>query len=180
MSDKKIAVIFPGKNYSADSPLLYYACFTYEVRGYEVVPINYGDLLKQDKPISECVKEVMNAALMQLQAIDLSNYDDIVFVSKSLGTVVAGWIDEKLCINVRHIFLTPVDRTLPYITKERNIIAVVSGTKDEQMDEGILKEHCIKENIYLKQIEGAGHRLEIWGDMDRNIDILKEVAALYQ
>jgi hypothetical protein len=31
----------------------------------------------------------------------------------------------------------------------------------------------------LKQIEGVGHRLEIWGDMDKNIEVLRKVVALY-
>jgi dephospho-CoA kinase len=35
------------------------------------------------------------------------------------------------------------------------------------------------ENICLKQIEGVGHRLEIWGDMDKNIEVLRKVVALF-
>lgn len=179
MGDKKIIMIFPGVNYSIDCPLLYYAGFKFEVRGYEKVAISYGDLLKQDKSIDECVEDIKNAVLMQLKAIDLSQYGDIVFVSKSLGTVIAGWMDEKLCVGARHIYLTPIKETLPYIKNGKNIITVVAGTKDKHLDANILKENCIKENICLKQINGVGHRLEVWGDMDKNIEILREVVALY-
>lgn len=56
---------------------------------------------------------------------------------------------------------------------------VVAGTKDKLLNAGILKEHCKKENVYLKQFDGVGHRLEVWGEMDKNIEILKEVVALY-
>jgi len=179
MGDKKIVVIFPGTNYSADCPLLYYAGFKFQVRGYEKVSINYDDLLKGSKSLDECIEEIKNSVLMQLKAFDFSEYEDIVFVSKSLGTVVAGWVEERLCIKVTHIFLTPIKETLPYIRNGKNIITVVAGTKDKLLDADILKEHCIKENIILKQINGVGHRLEAWGDMDKNIDVLKEVVALF-
>ena len=55
ISDKKIVVIFPGGNYSADCPLLYYAGVKFEDRGYEKVTISYGDLIKQSKSLEECI-----------------------------------------------------------------------------------------------------------------------------
>lgn len=179
MGDKKIGVIFPGGNYSADCQLLYYAGLKFEFLGYEKVAIGYGDLINRDKSFNECIEDIKSSILTQLQTFDFSKYDDIVFVSKSLGTVVAGWIDENLCIEARHIYLTPIKETLPYINKAKNIIAVVAGTKDKQLDADILKEHCIKENIYLKQIDGVGHRLEVWADIDKNIELLKEIVDLY-
>lgn len=85
MGNKRIVVLFPGANYSTDFPLLFYAGFKFEVRGYKKVAISYEDLLKQDKSLQECIADVKNLALIQLQNFDLSEYDDIVFVSKSLG-----------------------------------------------------------------------------------------------
>lgn len=179
MADKKIVVLFPGGNYNIDCPLLYYAGFKFEVRGYEKISINYGDLLKESKSLDESVKDIRSAVLLQLKDIDLSKYSDIVFVSKSLGTVIAGWVEERLGVKVRHIYLTPIKETLPYIHNGKDIIAVVAGTKDKLLNADILKEHCKKENVSLKQFDGAGHRLEVWGDMDKNIEILREVVALY-
>jgi len=179
MSDKKIVVIFPGGNYSANCPLLYYAGVKFEDRGYEKVAICYGDLVKHSKSLEECIEGIKSAVLMQLKSIDLSKYQDIVFVSKSVGTVFAGWIEEKLCIKARQIYLTPIKETLPYIKKCKSIITVVAGTEDKQLCSDILKEHCIKENIYMKQIDGANHRLEISSDIDKNIEVLKAVVALY-
>ena len=96
-----------------------------------------------------------------------------------MGTVVSGFIEEKLNINVRHIYLTPLNETLNYIKKGKNIIIVVSGTKDKHMDSKVLKSHCLKENINFKLIEGANHRLEIKNNINKNIEILKEVVKLY-
>ena len=47
------------------------------------------------------------------------------------------------------------------------------------MDSKVLKSHCLKENINFKLIEGANHRLEIKNDINKNIEILKEVVKLY-
>ncbi|GKU25171.1 hypothetical protein [Clostridium folliculivorans] len=179
MSDKKIVVIFPGVNYSADCPLLYYAVFKFETRGYEKVAINYGDLTNKYDSLAQLIQGIKSDVLLRLKDIDLSQYDDIVFVSKSMGTAVAGWIEEKLCIKARHIYLTPLNETLPYIKKDKNIITVIAGTKDKFLDTETLKEHCKKENIYLKLIEGAGHRLEVRGDMNKNIELLKEIVSTY-
>ncbi len=179
MSDKRIVVIFPGVNYSKDCPLLYYAGFKFEARGYERVAIDYSDSLKRDKSLDEHMENVKSDVLTKLKAIDFSKYSDIVFVSKSIGTVIAGWADEKLSIGARHIYLTPLKETLPYIKKGKKVIIVIDGTNDKHLNADILKEHCMKENIRLMQIEGVNHRLEVRGDTDKNIEILKEVVALF-
>lgn len=179
MENKKIVVIFPGANYSADCPLLYYAGFKFEIGGYEKVVINYGDLDNKYNSLAQFIEAVKLYVLTKLRAIDLSQYEDIVFVSKSMGTAVAGWIEEKLCIKARHIYLTPIGETLPYIKKDKDIIIVVAGTRDKLLNTDILKEHCMKENIPLKLIDGAGHRLEVKGDIDRNIELLREIVSTY-
>ncbi|ERI92377.1 hypothetical protein HMPREF1982_02359 [Clostridiales bacterium oral taxon 876 str. F0540] len=136
-------------------------------------------MLDINESLDECIEEIKKYVLTQIESLDLARYDDIVFVSKSLGTVVAGWLDEKLSIGARHIYLTPVKESLIYIQNRKNIIAVIAGEKDKQLSADILREHCKKENVFLKQIDGVGHRLEVWGDMDKNIEVLKEVVALY-
>lgn len=179
MGEKKLVVLFPGVNYTTDCPLLYYAAFVYESRDYEKIMITYGDAVKKNKKYYECLDDIKKVVLKQLKTINFSEYEDIVFVSKSMGTVIAGWLEESLSVGVKHIYLTPVKETLPYIKKDKNIIAVVAGTKDQHMDIDVLKEICEKEKVYLKQIEGAGHRLEIKEDINKTIEIVKDVAALY-
>ena len=44
MSDKKLAVFFPGVGYTNDKPLLYYSRKLAEERGYEVICTEYHDL----------------------------------------------------------------------------------------------------------------------------------------
>ena len=86
MKRKNLVVLFPGKGYVVTCPLLYYAYLKYERRGYECVSISYGDYNN--------INDARNNVLIQINKLDLSSYDDIIFLSKSMGTIVAGWIDD--------------------------------------------------------------------------------------
>ena len=169
--NKNLAVLFPGKGYVVTCPLLYYAYLKYERRGYECVSISYGDYNNID--------DARNNVLIQINKLDFSSYDDIVFLSKSMGTIVAGWIDDEICENVRHIYLTPIKDTLKYLKREKNISIVIAGTNDPFLDANILSAHCNQENIKMELIDDADHSLETTADVSANIDILKRVVELY-
>lgn len=175
---KKLIVLFPGAGYSVDMPLLYYANFKYEVLGYEDLKISYGDYNIPKKSQDEIINNAKQAVLKQVYNFDFSAYDDIVFASKSMGTVIAGWLANELSLTVRHIFLTPLSYTLPYINRDNTII-VIAGKKDKHLASEILSEHCQKEGVNLKLFEDIGHRLEVFGNMSNNIDILKQIVELY-
>lgn len=42
---KKLAILFSGAGYGLDSPLLYYANFLFEIKGYERLHMKYQDIL---------------------------------------------------------------------------------------------------------------------------------------
>lgn len=42
---KKLIILFPGAGYGLDSPLLYYADFIYETKGYDRIHMNYQSIL---------------------------------------------------------------------------------------------------------------------------------------
>jgi len=169
-------VLFPGRGYNVDMPLLYYAQFKYTTKGYECLRINYGDSISEGKTLDD-VKDVV---LNQIKCKDLSLYNEVLFISKSMGTVLAGWIAEMIINNnIRHIYLTPLNDTLQYIRSGENISVIIAGTADKLLDTNILKEHCKHEKIKLELIENAGHGLEIYDDMNVNIENLKRIVELY-
>ena len=173
MSNKntKLIALFPGKIYAASGHLLFYAHAKYLDMGYEIIQINYGNHNDMD--------DIKNHVLPQLQKVDFSTFDDVVFLSKSMGTVIAGWLEEQLGINIRHIYLTPLEATLQYMKCDKNISIVISGTADSYLDADKLAEHCIQNRIKLKLIEGADHSLSIPGNLYASIDILKQVVKFY-
>ena len=85
---KNLILLFPGKGYKVTCPLLYYAYMKYERKGYECIEISYGDFNNID--------DAKNNAEVQINKLDFSNYDDVVFLSKSMGTVIAGEIEEGI------------------------------------------------------------------------------------
>jgi len=101
---KRLLVLFPGKGYVA-GPLLYYANFKYGADGYESIKINYDGCFQGDLSFDAVFENMNNHVLEQIRDVNFLEYDNIVFVSKSLGTAVAGWLADKLNINtIRHIF----------------------------------------------------------------------------
>ena len=176
---KNLIVLFPGAGYTVGSPLLYYADLKYANKGYERQRIGYGECLRIDGSRDEIFEATMSYVYEQVKDIDFAKYEDVLFVSKSLGTVLAGWLADKLGCKIRHIYLTPIDDTLVYLKHGKNISLVVAGTADDSMDTTVLLEHCEREKIAVELIEGADHRLEIVGEPDANIDILKKIVALY-
>jgi len=178
MSDKKLLVIFPGANYSADMPLLYYAKFKYDILGYECIKLTYN-ISVNSSSISEMLSTYKDQVYDQLASLNFDQYGDIVFISKSIGTVISAQIATDMNIKISHIFLTPIENTLQYINQKNNVKLVVFGSSDRYIDSLILKEKCEKENINFLQIDGVGHRLEKKEDMGINIDILKYIVNNY-
>ncbi len=180
MSDRKtkLCVLFPGRNYSCDKPLLYYAGRVFASRGYEVVTLDYNPVLKGDKEnIPSLIEQAWSFTEKVLDDIGFSDYEDVVFVSKSIGTAVAGKASEKYCKRTRHIYLTPVAEALVYM--RRGTCIVVAGKEDKILDSTRLKIYCAGEDVALKQFDDVGHSLEDFKDMSKTLAILMVVIRLY-
>lgn len=180
--DKKLIVLFPGVKYSTDCPLLYYAKFCYEWKGYEVLEINSYDVEEVDGLADLDTYAVLaeKNVKSQLQNVDWKKYTHIVFASKSMGTVIALWLEDELKLSsVTHILLTPLNQTLPYMEKERDYRCIVTGTEDSFVQSQHLKELCQRKKYPLTVIEGVGHRLETEENFMDNLEILKKIVELY-
>ncbi len=177
--NKKLLIEFPGRNYSCDKPLLYYAGKVFAEKGYDVVRLDYNFRLKGNKDdISGLVEEATALVKKQLDCIDFSAYEDIVFVSKSMGTALAGFFEKYYGIRARHIYLTPVDIALKYMKRGKCI--VVSGKDDKILEARRLKIYCVEQDIPLKQFEDVGHSLEYEGDINKTFAILMVIIRLYR
>ncbi|MBE5931436.1 MAG: hypothetical protein E7268_10360 [Lachnospiraceae bacterium] len=168
---KKLAVMFPGVGYTMDFPLLYYASFWYEAKGYEQIHMKYNsilfapNLMKEEKTL-----KARDYIWEKVKNIDFSAYDEVVFFSKSFGTAEAGILAERLGINPVQIYLTPVPTALPYIKAGDT---VVIGTADEVYPE--CKAYFDEHGIQPMYIEEADHSLEVKGKLFESLEILKNV-----
>ena len=174
VKEKKLVIMFPGVGYTMDCPLLYYASFLYETKGYEQIHMKYNSiLLNPDLTREEKTLQARDYVWEKAKEIDFSAYDEVVFFSKSFGTAEAGILAERLGITPTQIFLTPLPRALSYIKKTDT---VVIGTADEVYPE--CKAYFEEHGIQPMYIEGADHSLERKGKPFESLEILRDVMHL--
>lgn len=123
---KDLAVVFPGRRYSVDRSLLHFPSRMLENLGYEMIYLRYDLPKEKEDPrsLEDCFKDSLAYTKLALQDLDFQSYDHIVFLSKSIGTAVAGEIEKENALeNVHQIFVTPLVMTVPYLEKKDLIIA---------------------------------------------------------
>lgn len=158
---KSIAVIFQGTGYTCEEQLLVGCAKKYAAFGYDIVKIDFSEIpFREIETIKEAVEIAKPILLTQLKKIDFKNYDNVVFISKSFGTICAGWLEEYLSIMPQQIFLTPIEETLPYVKKSSRIIGMVVGTEDRLMNYNFLKSYCAEKNIPCIVFNSVGHSLK--------------------
>ena len=174
---KKLAVLFPGMGYTTDMPLMYYTGKLLANNGYELKFIKFRDFPKKvagDKTLLIKAAEIaISQAAEQLDATNLSEYDDVVFAGKSIGTIAASDYVYKHDHNVRQIWLTPLEETFPENIDATKVLAFI-GTKDPWSDLSKVKAKAAALNIDLHLYDGCNHSLEC-SDTLKNIDTLKDV-----
>lgn len=170
---KKLAVMFPGMNYNSDKPLLYYIKKILSKENYDIVSIAYGELPKEKQPAFNIAIKIAKETLKE---INWSDYDTILFVSKSIGTILAGIIAANLPKNIKHIYLTPVNETLEFMNGD---VVVLSGKEDQMMNSKDLVEECNNKEIELFLYDDCNHSMET-GDVNRDIKILADITEKCQ
>ncbi len=114
---KRLAVIFPGIGYTADKPLLYYSRRLAEELGYEIRIMNYQGfppkIMGDRKLMEESYLIAFNQTQEMLSGIALAEYEDILFIGKSIGTIVAAKIASESSEKdrIRLILYTPLPET---------------------------------------------------------------------
>ena len=171
---KKLAVLFPGIGYTCDKPLLYYSSKIAVKLGFEVIPVPYRNFPVGVKGNAEKMQQSFLLALDQakgiLKRIDWDGYEDIVFASKSIGTVVSSCYAKENNLHVRSILFTPVEETFQFATLPA---IAFHGTADPWADTGRIEAACKEAGILLFLTKQANHSLET-GDIQKDIEIMAE------
>ncbi len=140
----RIAVIFPGIGYNKDMPLLYYSRKMVEHYCSKTVCVDYHDLPTDVKGDPEKMWKAANFAYAQvseqLKDIDFSEYSDIVFIGKSMGSVIAAEYATEHNINAMQIWLKVIpdcDHSLEHkwftVDKELDVLRSVMATMDGRL-----------------------------------------------
>lgn len=174
---KKLAVFFPGIGYTIDKPLMHYSRKLAVNAGFEIMLLPYTGFPASVKGDREKMDECYQIALAQtnemLSGIDLSVYDEILFVGKSIGTIVAAVIATMSSVpdRIHFVLYTPLEDTFAFPLGHA---IVFTGSADPWVREGIIPELCQKADIPCRIIENSDHSLET-GDVKEDIRIMKKI-----
>lgn len=171
---KKIAVFFPGLGYSTERPLLYYSKKMLKSYDYEIVELDYAAKVSDEitkeirsnltnpKTVRTAVMKYMTAALSfcekQLCDVDFSSCERIIFVSKSIGSVVSAVFAEKHKLSVSQILFTPLEQAFQF-AKEIDGIAF-SGMSDPVAHCDLVREACEEHQVPFYGVPEGNHSLE--------------------
>ena len=175
MSKKKLAVIFPGIGYHCDKPLLYHTKKIAAAHGYEVREVPYTGFPAKVKGDPEKMRQSFMLAMQQAQEIladvKWDPCEELLFVSKSVGTVVAAAFADQHSLVTGNIYFTPVKATFDFHPQPG---IVFHGTADPWATDAEIEEGCRRCALPLINIPDTNHSLES-GDPLRDLDILRQV-----
>ena len=173
----KIAVYFPGIGYHCDRPLLYYsrdiAC-KLGYQNYRNVSYTYkaGNIRGNAEKMKEAYETLFLQAEAELADIAWSEYDDVLFISKSIGTIIATSFADKYGLkHARHILYTPLAQT--YLFAPKHAIGFI-GTADPWSDTDEIIRLSNANQIPLTVYDECNHSLEC-NDTLKNIENLREI-----
>lgn len=166
---KKIVFSFPGGR-GTEIPLLYFGAKHYEDKDYEKVFISHPISGKDFESLYENAKSI-------IASFDFGEYDDIVFVAKSIGTVVACRLKEEMNIDASLVLFTPIADTLPFIKRENQIVLVAASNNDRYLESEILCNLCERENVSYYIEPNVGHRMEVKNDIAKNLQVIKNIVG---
>lgn len=174
----KLAVIFPGIGYHTDKPLLYYSKKIARQNGFEIMEIKFTDLdksaLLNRKSVIELFAKASNQAQAQLEGIDFSAYEQIIFISKSIGTVAASVCAARLHIPAKQVYFTPLEQTFSLVEEGNGL--VFFGTADQYADVSEIENLCREKRFSYRIFEGANHSLET-GDLESDLRNMTGIIA---
>lgn len=175
----KKAVFFPGIGYHCDKPLLYYSRDVVRELGYtDQRNVNYtyggGNVRGDEQKMKEAYEALFLQAEAELAGVDWAAFDDVLFVSKSIGTIIAASYARKHALEqVRHVLYTPLAQT--YLFAPKRAIGFI-GTADPWSDTEEIIRLSAENHVPLVVCDGGNHSLEC-GDTLRNLAILREVTC---
>lgn len=169
----KLAVVFPGIGYTADKPLLYYTGRLASKHGYQIRTVSYGTLPENVKGDPEKMKQAFDLAQEQtersLGSIDWNSYGSILFISKSIGTVISSAYASRHDLTVKSILFTPLAETFSFPLAGS---IAFHGTADPWAETNSIRELAAQKDVPLFLTQNANHSLET-GDVLTDIFILK-------
>lgn len=159
----KLAVFFPGIGYTVDKPLMHYSRKIAALAGYDIKLLPYSGFPEKIRGNQARMQESFQIALKQseemLADVDLADYEELLFVGKSVGTIVAAEIASRTQKPVRFVLYTPLEETFGFPIGDA---IVFTGGDDPWVgrENSRISELCREKGIPCTVIPYANHSLE--------------------
>ncbi|UCH03844.1 MAG: hypothetical protein JSW05_09650 [Candidatus Thorarchaeota archaeon] len=180
----RLAVVFPGRGYTAQAPLLYYTISSLLHNGINVLSIDYQyidnpvfESLERDEQMKWLYDDVESAYEVALDEVE-SRLE--ILVGKSLGTIAIGRIldscpESTACKVIWHTPLLLMPEVTQQIEKHRPESIFVIGTADPHYDENILARLVEATNGEAVVVDDANHAMEVPGGVNDSLWAMERI-----
>ncbi len=167
-----LCVLFPGKGYTVDKPLLYYSIRLAMAKGYNLLILSYGEFSLNDST-RHSMKYLIKGVVDQVREEE-AHQGDLVFIAKSVGALFAS--DTAIAMAKdqapRCVYLTPIDQMVGNMA-QTDFIAF-TGSEDHLLDHERALMDLGEAQSRMKVYPGADHSLNA-PVIHESIRILAEV-----
>jgi hypothetical protein len=180
----KLAIVLPGRGYTAQGPLLYYTINMLLESGFNVLTVDYNysqnreyQDLDQEEQMKWLFDDVDAAYQTTLNELDVTL---AVLVGKSLGTLAIGHLLEKYpdARESKIVWQTPLIK-IPSLEKQiaeyQPKSLFVIGSADPHYDQEVLSRLIKKTGGEALVISGADHSMEVSGGVKASLRVIEDV-----
>ena len=132
--------------------------------------VNTVNRYEYEMDLRACFELAWTQAEEMLKGVEWADYKRLMFIGKSIGTIVASRYAAEKNLSVRNVLLTPLVETFPYV---RGKTVAFHGTADPWAGTDAIVTACEERGIPLCLIEGANHSLET-GNALKDVRTLEE------
>jgi len=178
---RKIAIVFPGVGYNKDRPLLYYSGKLAKQYGYELVHLDFSGLdwskeaLKDAAFMRKVTAYCLEKTDKMLESYGDMKNDRVVFISKSIGTVVANAYASQKGLYATQICFSPLSNIEEYVKEEGAFL--FCGVSDPYADFRMIEKIADEKRLTMVPIPGGNHSLET-GDILTDIQKMQEIIGI--
>lgn len=177
-NSETLVIALPGLGYTLEKSLLDYSKQLVLDLKLDYLGVEYGFQISREKFNKSDENDIRELFLESLDiifsALELRKYKNIVFIGKSLGTVLQNKlrkeVEKRFEVNIKNIYLTPINETLEEELDLNGL--VITGTNDSLISLDNLEKIKL-EKIKITEIDGAGHSLCIKGNVIESIRALE-------
>ncbi|MFW9944053.1 MAG: hypothetical protein ACFFB7_03570 [Candidatus Sifarchaeia archaeon] len=180
----RLAVVFPGRGYTAQAPLLYYTIGRLLHNGINVLSIDYQyfdnpdfEALQRDEQMRWLYEDVESAYEVALKEVE-SRLE--ILVGKSLGTIAMGRIldsypESSAYKVIWHTPLLLMPEVTQQIEKHKPESLFVIGTADPHYDESVLARLVKATKGEAIVVDDANHAMEVPAGIDASLWAMEKI-----